>query len=142
MLSESCTISAVINYRCYPVTPSRQRPKYAIGAKHPTSPPPPPLPPPDASPYSFSATETMDALNSFHSLSAGGASGCRAAHLREAITSDRGNALLATMTRLINFLGAGKTPSIISPFLCRGNLFAALKKSGGHRPIAVGETIR
>ena len=32
MLRESCTITAVINYRCYPVTPSRQQPKYALGA--------------------------------------------------------------------------------------------------------------
>ena len=114
----------------------------SMRAKHPTSPPPPALPPPDASPYSFNTTETLNALNSFHSLSAGGASGCRAAHFREAITSDRGNALLTTMTRLINFLAAGKTPATVSPFLCGGNLFAALKKNGGHRPIAVGETIR
>ena len=35
MLSESCTITAVINYRCYPVTPSRQQPKYTIGASGP-----------------------------------------------------------------------------------------------------------
>ena len=46
------------------------------------------------------------------------------------------------MTRLINFLAGGKTPSVITPFLCGGNLFAAVKKSGGYRPIAVGETIR
>ena len=46
------------------------------------------------------------------------------------------------MTRLINFLVAGKTPFDIAPYLCGGNLLAALKKSGGHRPIAVGETIR
>ena len=114
----------------------------SMRSKHPFSPPPLPLPPPDASPYSFNATETLDAIYSFHSLSAGGASGCRAAHFREAISSDRGNGLLTTMTRVINFLAAGKTPAAISPFLCGGNLFAALKKSGGHRPIAVGETIR
>ena len=114
----------------------------AMHAKHPHSPPPPPLPPPDASPYSFSSAETLNALNSFHSLSAGGPSGCRAAHIREAIQSDRGNALLSTMTRLINFLVGGKAPPAIAPFLCGGNLFAAVKKNGGHRPIAVGETIR
>ena len=114
----------------------------AMHAKHPYSPPPPPLPPPNASLYSFTTAETLEALNSFHSLSAAGASGCRAAHLRETIASDRGNSLLTTMTRLINFLASGKAPSSITPFLCGGNLFAALKKSGGHRPIAVGETIR
>lgn len=32
ILSKSCTITAVIIYRCYPVTPSRQQPKYALGA--------------------------------------------------------------------------------------------------------------
>ena len=32
ILSKSCTITAVIIYRCYPVTPSRQQPKYAQGA--------------------------------------------------------------------------------------------------------------
>ena len=114
----------------------------SMRAKHPSSPPPPILPPPDATPYSFSSAETLAALNTFHSLTAGGPSGCRAAHLREAITSERGNTLLATMTRLINFLAAGKTPPEIDPFLCGGNLFAAVKKDGGHRPIAVGETIR
>ena len=101
-----------------------------------------PLPPPDATPYSFSSADALEALNSFHSLSAGGASGCRAAHIREAVASDRGNTLLGTMTRLINFLAAGKTPPTISPYLCGGNLFAAMKKTGGHRPIAVGETLR
>ena len=66
----------------------------------------------------------------------------RAAHFRDAVSSDRGNTLLATMTRVINFLAAGKAPASIAPFLCGGNLFAALKKAGGHRPIAVGETVR
>lgn len=41
-----------------------------------------------------------------------------------------------------NFLASGKTPTHIAPYLCGGNLFAAVKKNGGHRPIAVGETIR
>ena len=63
----------------------------SMRAKHPHSPPPPPLPPLDATPYTFTAAETLAALNSFHSLSAGGASGLRAAHLRESITSERGS---------------------------------------------------
>ena len=108
----------------------------AMHAKHPYS------PPPNASAYTFTTAETLSALDSFHSLLAGGASGCRAAHLRRAITSDRGNALLSTMTRLINFLASGKLPLPTPLSFAGGNLFAALKKSGGHRPIAVGETIR
>ena len=35
ILSKSCKITAVIIYRCYPVTPSRQQPKYALGASGP-----------------------------------------------------------------------------------------------------------
>ena len=35
ILSKSCTITVVIIYRCYPVTPSRQQPKYALGASGP-----------------------------------------------------------------------------------------------------------
>ena len=46
------------------------------------------------------------------------------------------------MTRLINTLAAGNAPADVIPYLCGGNLFAALKKTGGHRPIAVGETVR
>ena len=111
-------------------------------ALHPPAATPPPLPPPPVSPYFFNSAEVLAALHSFNSLSAGGASGMRAAHFRDAISSDRGGALLTTMTRLINLLAAGKGPHFIVPYLCGGNLFAALKKSGGHRPIAVGETIR
>ena len=110
--------------------------------QHPHSPPPPPLPPRPVSPYTFSSADVLAALNSFHSLSAGGPSGARPSHFRECLASDRGNALLSTMTRLINFLAAGKAPTIVAPFLCGGNLFAALKKTGGHRPIAVGDTLR
>ena len=111
-------------------------------ALHPPSPPPPPSPTPSVTPYTFTSAEVLEALHSFHSLSAGGPSASRAAHFRGAIASDRGNTLLSTMTRVINFLAAGKAPSFIAPFLCGGNLFAALKKAGGHRPIAVGETLR
>merc|ERR1711989_60311 len=77
-------------------------------AKHPSPPPPPTPPPPNATPYSFSREDVLEALKSFHSLSAGGASGERPAHIKESISSDRGNSLLATLTRLINFFAAGK----------------------------------
>ena len=113
-----------------------------MASLHPPSPTPPPLPAPPATPYTFTSSEVHTALLSFHSLSAGGPSASRASHYREAIASDRGNALLTTMTRVINALAAGKAPLSIAPFLCGGNLFAAFKKSGGHRPIAVGETLR
>ena len=111
-------------------------------ALHPQSPSPPPLPPPPAAPYSFTEAEVMEALNSFHSTSAGGPSGERPAHIKEAVNADRGENFLPTLTRLVNHLAAGRAPAAVTPYICGGNLFAALKKSGGHRPIAVGESLR
>ena len=111
-------------------------------AKHPFSPPPPPLPPPSSAPYSFNSAEVLEALKSFDTLSAGGPTGEKPTHLKDCVNSDRGNTLLNTLTRVVNMLAAGKIPNVVAPFLCGGNLFAALKKCGGHRPIAVGEALR
>ena len=111
-------------------------------AKHPPSPPPPSLPPADTSPYSFKSEDVYAALSSFRSLSAGGPSGMRPDHFKEAVASDRGNSLLSTLTRLINAFAAGRVPKSLAPFLSGGNLLAAHKKCGGHRPIAVGEFLR
>ena len=38
--------------------------------------------------------------------------------------------------------GCWQTPSICPPHLCGTTLLASCKKSGGHRPIAVGEVLR
>ena len=111
-------------------------------AKHPSSPPPPPTPPSDTPPYSFKGEEVLSALNSFSFLSAGGPSGMRPAHFKQAVASDPGHSLLPTLTRLVNSLAAGRVSNTLKPYLSGGNLFAALKKNGGHRPIAVGEVLR
>ena len=114
--------------------------------KHPASPPASssiPLPPPP--PYRFNSSEVHAALNSFHSATAAGPSGLRAAHLKDAFAAKNftaGHQLIDVMTDILNIVVAGKAPSAIAPYLCGENLFAANKKSGGHRPIAVGETIR
>ena len=110
--------------------------------KHPFSPPPPPLPPADSSSYSFKSEDVISALNPFHSLSAGGPSGMRPAHFKEAVTSDRRNSLLSVLTRVVNPFAAGRVPDTLAPYLAGGNLFAALKKQCRHWPIAVGEFLR
>jgi len=61
--------------------------------------------------------------------SAGRASGERPALLKDADSSDRGNSLRATLTRLVNFFAAGRAAAPILPYLCGGNLFSALKKA-------------
>ena len=42
----------------------------------------------------------------------------------------------------MNILFSGNFPSIVVPYLCGASLMALKKKSGGLRPIAVGEVIR
>ena len=113
--------------------------------KHPASPLPtlPPLPPPI--PYSFTAAELIPALNSFNNSTAAGPSGLRASHLKDAFSAKNfstGVQLIDVMTDVINTVAAGRAPPELAPFLCGANLFAAHKKTGGHRPIAVGETVR
>ena len=113
--------------------------------KHPSSPTPPlPAQPPPA-PFTFTVEDVIPALNSFHSATAAGPSGLRASHLKDALTAKNltgGVPFINVMTDVINILASGKAPPSLAPYLCGANLFAANKKTGGHRPIAVGETLR
>ena len=51
-------------------------------------------------------------------------------------------ACLAALTGVLNKMSAGKMPKEGAPYFCRANLFAAIKKQGGIRPVAVGEVLR
>ena len=46
------------------------------------------------------------------------------------------------LTRLVNAMAKGAVPDVVSPHLCGARLIAANKKSGGLRPIAVGNILR
>ena len=46
------------------------------------------------------------------------------------------------LTRLVNIMAKGAVPAVVSPHLCGARLIAAHKKSGGLRPIAVGNILR
>ena len=113
--------------------------------KHPQSPhlTPNALPPPP--PYAFNSSDLISSLNSFSAATAGGPSGLRASHLKDALSAKNfsaGAQLIDVMTDVINIIAAGRAPPDLAPHLCGANLFAANKKLGGHRPIAVGETLR
>ena len=48
---------------------------------------------------------------------------------------------VGALTRLVNTMAVGKTHKEVTPYFCRGNLFASVKKMGGHRPVAVGDIL-
>ena len=84
-------------------------------------------------------------VKSFPNGSAPGPSGLRPSHLREAVgcpSPDRSNRLISSLTAFINALASGQTPLPVRPYLCGATLLASPKKSGGLRPIAVGEVLR
>ena len=113
--------------------------------KHPQAPPPHVPPGPVPSPASLSEPVILKGVRSFPNASVPGPSGLRPSHLREAVvcpSPDRASQALSSLTCLINLLAAGKAPPSVLPHLCGATLLASRKKSGGHRPIAVGEVLR
>ena len=113
--------------------------------KHPQSAsaslPPGPVPPS----ISVSESTVRKGVRSFPNGSAPGPSGLRPSHLREAVgcpSPDQSNQLLAALTRFVNCLASGRTPTTITPHLCGATLLASKKPKGGHRPIAVREVLR
>ena len=114
-------------------------------AKHPQT--TPPALPPGPVPPSATVTEStvQKAVRSFPNGSAPGPSGLRPSHLREAVgcpSPDQANLVLASLTKFVNSLAAGRAPPPIIPHFCGATLLACKKRSGGHRPIAVGEVLR
>ena len=49
---------------------------------------------------------------------------------------------MGALTKLVNVMAGGGVPKESAPFIFGGNLFALLKKSGGLRPVAVGDILR
>ena len=108
--------------------------------KHPQSPRPVLPEGPATQPPKLSESAVLRGVRSFPSGSAPGPSGLRPSHLQEAVncpSPDQANKLLFSLTSFV-----GRTPPTICPHLCGATLLASIKKSGGLRPIAVGETLR
>ena len=117
----------------------------AMKAKHPTAENPPTLKPQNDTPQmSFSQAQVNRAIRSFHKGSAPGHSGLRAEHLKVTVRSsppDRTDKATEAITNIVNIMVAGKVPVKVAPFLCGARLYAAKKKDGGIRPIAVSNIL-
>ena len=88
--------------------------------------------------------DVSKALKSFPPGSAPGPSSLCANHLKPAIccpSSNWANKALHSLTGVVNLLCAGNVPPSVIPHLCGALLLPCLKKSGGLRPIAIGEVL-
>ena len=99
---------------------------------------------PERGPSILTPNEVFQSVKHFKAGSAPGPSGLRAEHLKEigGRGQGRGMACLVALTGVLNKMSAGKMPEEAAPYFCGANLFTAIKKQGGIRPVAVGEVLR
>ncbi|GAV08353.1 hypothetical protein RvY_18061-3 [Ramazzottius varieornatus] len=87
--------------------------------------------------------ELMSAVSSIPCDSAGGPDGLRPRHLKDLLVGLRDPMSLQLAQALADLVGLmldGKVPEDVCPALYGASLIALLKKTGGIRPIAVGNT--
>ena len=84
-----------------------------------------------------------DAVRTFPPGSASGPSGLRPSHLKKCLERDgKGCTLHEALVELCKMCQNGGLPVPAAPWFCASNLIPLLKKDGGIRPIAVGDTLR
>jgi len=93
-------------------------------------------------PPSVSVDLVTKCLHSLPAGSAPGPSGMRVQHLLDALTPGYKSTLVEQLTALTTLMVLGHAPEDVRPHLAGAKLFAATKKNGGIRPIAVGEALR
>ena len=81
-------------------------------------------------------------MHSFAHASAPGPSGLRPDHVRESLSTAHGDEVLVHLTTVCQLLARGEAPRCLAAHFAGATLHALPKKSGGVRPIAVGETLR
>ena len=114
--------------------------------KHPPKPPDRrPFPSPTCPPFEVSSDDVVSAIKSFPVGSSGGITRLRPQHLKETLRLDAGDQrerLVKLLTALTNALLSNSVPDFVRPVLFGANITALKKKSGGIRPIAVGDVFR
>ena len=82
------------------------------------------------------------AIRSFPFGSAGGCSGLKPQHLKDALVAGMADEVLRQITALVGLLAQGLAHPCARELVCGGRLMALRKVTGDLRPIAIGETIR
>ena len=90
----------------------------------------------------FEAQAVVRAVRGIKRASAPGPTGLRPDHLREALQTARADEVAAHLALLSHTLARGEAPRSVAPFLAGASLHALPEKTGGVRPIAVGEVLR
>ena len=81
-------------------------------------------------------------LRSFPAGTAGGPSGLRPQHLKDALVQGHSDSFLEQLTDLLSLLASGSAHPAAKPYVAGANLIGIPKKDNGARPIAVGEALR
>lgn len=105
----------------------------------------PPAPDDSTMPLQTNSVAVLKAIESFPSGTSGGLDSLSPQHLKDLTSISAGDAgvkLLSSITKLCNFLLAGKLIEDIRPLFFGASLCALTKKDGGLRPIAIGSTLR
>ena len=92
--------------------------------------------------FDFSADQVHAALSSFPPGSGAGPSGPKPSHLKELLNCSERPRLLDALVSLSGDIASGGFPSESMSLFTAARLIALPKKSGGLRPIAVGDTLR
>lgn len=130
------------------VAPYNQSTIDSLLDKHPPHPEPlnfPVMPDVDEHPAEATEEEILATISSFPPGSAGGLDGLRPQILKDLVgisTGDTGMKLVKTICSFADVVLCGKVPDVVCPTLFGASLTALNKKSGGIRPIAVGNTWR
>ena len=102
-------------------------------------------PPPEHEDVEVEQEVVLESLRSFPRDSASGPSGLRPNHIKEAFrcnASGPSSELLESLTLLTSMAANGQLPACLSALFAAARLLPFRKKSGGIRPIAVGDVFR
>ena len=86
--------------------------------------------------------DIIKGIRGFPEGSAGGMSGLKPQHLKDALVHGHGDEVARVLTEVVNLLASGRAPNSARQWICCASLTALAKPDGGLRPIAIGETLR